>query len=64
MELGGKLEKHESTLVAYGDVNGDTAMSKTVGITAAIGAELVMQSRVSARGVLMVRSTFFFLLFI
>eukprot|EP00301_Raphidiophrys_heterophryoidea_P005098 c12175_g1_i1.p1 GENE.c12175_g1_i1~~c12175_g1_i1.p1 ORF type:complete len:1027 (-),score=258.83 c12175_g1_i1:170-3250(-) len=50
---GGRKEQHKSTLIAYGEANGDTAMAKTVGITAAIGAELVLQSQITDCGVVM-----------
>ncbi len=35
-------EKHSSSLVEYGDVNGYTAMSKTVALPAAIAADLIL----------------------
>jgi len=41
---GGALEKHVSTLVEYGEPRGHTAMARTVGLTAAICAQLVLDS--------------------
>eukprot|EP00300_Choanocystis_sp_HF-7_P012612 c17957_g1_i1.p1 GENE.c17957_g1_i1~~c17957_g1_i1.p1 ORF type:complete len:1041 (+),score=246.16 c17957_g1_i1:38-3160(+) len=49
----GTFSRHTSTLIGYGDPNGDTAMSKTVGLTAAIGAHLVLDGRITQPGVLM-----------
>lgn len=40
----GGLERHISTLVDYGLPNGTTAMAKTVGLTAAICAQLILDS--------------------
>eukprot|EP00931_Biecheleriopsis_adriatica_P048173 TRINITY_DN27833_c0_g1_i1.p1 TRINITY_DN27833_c0_g1~~TRINITY_DN27833_c0_g1_i1.p1 ORF type:complete len:1140 (+),score=250.85 TRINITY_DN27833_c0_g1_i1:57-3422(+) len=40
----GQLERHVSTLVEYGEPNGTTAMAKTVGVTAAICAQLILDS--------------------
>lgn len=40
----GALERHVSTLVEYGVPNGTTAMAKTVGLTAAICAQLILDS--------------------
>jgi hypothetical protein len=39
---GGPLERHTATLVDYGIPNGDTSMARTVGLTAAICAQLVL----------------------
>jgi len=38
----GGRERRESTLIEYGGIDGSTAMAKTVGITAAICAQLVL----------------------
>eukprot|EP00933_Yihiella_yeosuensis_P018350 TRINITY_DN15090_c0_g1_i4.p2 TRINITY_DN15090_c0_g1~~TRINITY_DN15090_c0_g1_i4.p2 ORF type:complete len:198 (+),score=41.24 TRINITY_DN15090_c0_g1_i4:555-1148(+) len=40
----GALERHVSTLVEYGQPNGTTAMARTVGVTTAIAAQLVLDS--------------------
>lgn len=40
----GVLERHVSMLVEYGEPNGTTAMSRTVGLTAAICAQLALES--------------------
>jgi len=49
----GKIELHESSLMAFGQPSGDTIMAKTVGLTAGIGAELILQGKVQGRGVLL-----------
>ena len=42
----GCVERHVSTLIQYGDIKSKiTAMSKTVGVTAAIGAQLILDGR-------------------
>jgi len=41
-EATGKIVKHTSTLIKYGEPQGDTAMAKTVGVTAAMAAQLVL----------------------
>jgi saccharopine dehydrogenase-like NADP-dependent oxidoreductase len=48
----GKIEKHTSRLLDFGstDLNGDTAMSRTVGYTVAIGAELILNGKIKLRG--------------
>jgi saccharopine dehydrogenase (NADP+, L-glutamate forming)/spermidine synthase len=48
----GRREKITSTLVAYGIPDGDSAMSRTVGLPAAIGARLILEGRIARRGVL------------
>lgn len=40
---GDRYEKKLVTLVSYGETNGYTAMAKTVGIPAAIAANMVLQ---------------------
>ena len=49
---GGGRELLTSTLIAYGDVGGYTAMAKTVGLPAAMGARLIVEGGVKERGVL------------
>jgi saccharopine dehydrogenase-like NADP-dependent oxidoreductase len=41
-----------SSLIEIGNKNGFSAMSITVGVPSAIGAELVLQGRIKERGVL------------
>ena len=41
-----------STLIAYGDVGGHSAMAKTVGLPAAMGARLIVEGGVKETGVL------------
>ncbi|KAI9908468.1 hypothetical protein PsorP6_004023 [Peronosclerospora sorghi] len=48
----GKKERRTSTFVGYGSENGDTIMAKTVGLSAAVGVQLILQDAVHARGVL------------
>ncbi|OWZ14658.1 Alpha-aminoadipic semialdehyde synthase [Phytophthora megakarya] len=48
----GKKEKRTSTFVGYGSEKGDTIMAKTVGLSAAIGVQLILQDAVQGRGVL------------
>ncbi len=40
-----------STLIVYGDENKDSAMSRTVGLPAAIGAELILKGKIDLPGV-------------
>jgi len=44
----GQQEKLTSTFMAYGTPDGDTVMAKTVGLTAAVGVELVLQGELSS----------------
>ncbi len=46
-----KREKITSTLVDYGIPNGDSAMSRTVGLPAAIGSRMILQNRINLTGV-------------
>eukprot|EP01135_Chromosphaera_perkinsii_P003351 Nk52_evm51s240 gene=Nk52_evmTU51s240 len=48
----GSLERKTSTLVAYGEQGGYTAMAKTVGFPAAIASRLLLEGKVSGKGVL------------
>ena len=41
-----------ATLIAYGDVDGHSAMAKTVGLPAAMGARLIVEGGLKERGVL------------
>jgi saccharopine dehydrogenase (NADP+, L-glutamate forming) len=50
-DFGDRQEIIRSGIVAYGDSKGDSAMSKLVGLTAAIAAALVIDDRIAARGV-------------
>jgi len=47
----GRLERHTATLIEFADAAGVSAMSRTVGLTAAIGAQLLLDGAVTARGV-------------
>lgn len=44
-------EKITSTLIDYGIPHGDSAMSRTVGLPAAIGASLILQEKIKVTGV-------------
>ncbi|MFW6055657.1 MAG: saccharopine dehydrogenase C-terminal domain-containing protein, partial [Thermodesulfobacteriota bacterium] len=48
----GERRKLTSTLVQEGEAGGESAMSRTVGLPAAIGARLVLEGRIGAKGVL------------
>lgn len=47
----GKKEKISSTMIAFGEPNGDTAMARTVSLPAAIGVDLILRGAVTAVGV-------------
>lgn len=47
----GKKEKISSTLIAFGEPNGDTAMARTVSLPAAIGVDLILSSQATATGI-------------
>jgi saccharopine dehydrogenase-like NADP-dependent oxidoreductase len=48
----GTRETITSTLVAFGEPDGDSAIARTVGLPAAIAATMVLDGRISDRGVL------------
>jgi saccharopine dehydrogenase (NADP+, L-glutamate forming)/spermidine synthase len=48
---GKKKEKITSTLIDYGIPHGDSAMSRTVGLPAAIGAALILKGKIKETGV-------------
>jgi saccharopine dehydrogenase-like NADP-dependent oxidoreductase len=47
----GTVDIHTSTLCVYGEPNGTTAMAATVGVTAAVGLELLLSGDVQTKGV-------------
>jgi saccharopine dehydrogenase-like NADP-dependent oxidoreductase len=47
----GEVKIHEARFEALGKPNGDTIMSKTVGITAAIGVKLILESQIKSTGI-------------
>jgi saccharopine dehydrogenase-like NADP-dependent oxidoreductase len=47
---GGRY-RHEATLVQRGEAGGFTAMARTVGLPAAIAARLILEERITCRGV-------------
>lgn len=48
----GEAEKRTSTFVGYGNKKGETIMAKTVGMSAAIGVELILEKKLQETGVL------------
>jgi len=48
----GTIEKHRSNLQVYGEVAKMSAMCKTVGYTAAIGAEMILRGDIVDKGIL------------
>ncbi len=48
----GTREMITSTLVAFGEPDGDSAIARTVGLPAAIAAAMVLDGRIADRGVL------------
>lgn len=52
IEIKGRRFLRKSSLIEIGDKNGFSAMSITVGVPSAIGAELVLQGKIKERGVL------------
>ena len=50
-EVSGRRENLTSTLIGYGIPNGRTAMSRMVGIPAGIAVALVLEQKISAKGV-------------
>ncbi|MBI2380984.1 MAG: saccharopine dehydrogenase NADP-binding domain-containing protein [Gammaproteobacteria bacterium] len=49
----GSVERKTSTLIAYGEAGGYTAMAKTVGIPAALAAQLILDGKIDRRGVIL-----------
>jgi len=49
---GGKKERIVSELIDYGIPNGDSSMSRTVSLPAAIGVDMILTGRINATGVL------------
>ena len=47
----GRHERHQSQLIAYGDPDGFTALSRTVSWPAAIAVKLLLEGRFTVRGV-------------
>ncbi len=47
----GRRERITSTLIDFGVPHGDSSMSRTVGLPAAIGARLVLEGRIAEAGV-------------
>lgn len=52
VEYADKKSRITSTLIDYGDPEGDSAMARTVGLPAAIGADLILRNEIRLRGVL------------
>ena len=52
IERGDKKFLKKSSMIQIGDKNGASAMSVTVGTPTAIGAQMILDSKISERGVL------------
>jgi saccharopine dehydrogenase (NADP+, L-glutamate forming) len=50
-QMGARTERIVSTLIDYGVPGGDSSMSRTVGLPAAIGARLILEGRLGLKGV-------------
>jgi saccharopine dehydrogenase-like NADP-dependent oxidoreductase len=51
VDARGGAETHVSTLVAYGEPSGDSAMARTVSLPAAVAARLILDGRIALTGV-------------
>jgi len=51
VDAGGRDATRVSTLVAFGDPSGDSAMARTVSLPAAVAARLILDERIAAAGV-------------
>ena len=49
--LDGRQEHITSSLIAYGEPDGDSAMARTVSLPAAIAVDLILRGEISATGV-------------
>lgn len=47
---GGKKETRGINFVVYGDINGHSAMAKTVGIPAGIATKMILDGEIQERG--------------
>ncbi len=46
------IERRTSTLIAYGEVGGYTAMARTVGVPVAVATQMILDGEIAGRGVL------------
>ncbi len=51
LNVGGREEAVTSTMIDFGDPDGDTAMARTVGLPAAVGARMILEGEIDVRGV-------------
>jgi saccharopine dehydrogenase (NADP+, L-glutamate forming) len=51
VDADGRDATRVSTLVAFGDPGGDSAMARTVSLPAAVAARLILDGRITATGV-------------
>ncbi len=51
-DLPSGKEKITSTMIDYGIPNGESSMSRTVGLPAAIGVRMILEDKIQDRGVL------------
>jgi saccharopine dehydrogenase-like NADP-dependent oxidoreductase len=47
----GRRVRYTSTLIDYGEVGGETSIARTTGLPPAIGAKLLLEGRLSLKGV-------------
>ena len=52
VERDGSERTELADLIVYGEPGGDSAMARTVGLPAAIGARLLLEGQIDTRGVL------------
>ncbi len=51
VDYGDRVEAIRSTLIEFGDPDGDTAMARTVGLPAAVGARMILEGEIAVTGV-------------
>ncbi len=51
LNTGGREESVTSTMIDFGDPDGDTAMARTVGLPAAVGARMILEGEIDVTGV-------------
>jgi saccharopine dehydrogenase-like NADP-dependent oxidoreductase len=51
VQLDGRAGQRVSTLVAFGERGGDSAMARTVSLPAAVAAKLILDGRITSTGV-------------
>lgn len=51
VDYADRKETIDATLIDFGDPDGDTAMARTVGLPAAVGARMILEGKIDVRGV-------------